>query len=167
MAAGNAGEQGLDPKTAYPFEDLMTSLLFVVIGLGAFVIALGYEVGTVRRPGPGVLPILVSALLTLIGIGLAVQVFVSGKLKGIPVLKPRLETVRALFFVLASLLAFALLVRPVGLFIATAVQVLIVTRAEPGRPLLGSLILALSLAVIAAVIFIYGVGLPIPLWPTA
>jgi len=63
MAAGNAGEQGLDPKTAYPFEDLMTSLLFVVIGLGAFVIALGYEVGTVRRPGPGVLPMLVSALL--------------------------------------------------------------------------------------------------------
>lgn len=166
MAAGNAGEQGHDPKTAYPFEDLMAALLFVVIGLVAFVIALDYEVGTVRRLGPGVFPLMVSGLLVLLGVGLAIQVFLSGKFNGVPSLKPRFETVRALFFVLASLLAFALLVRPAGLFIATAVQVFVVTRAEAGRPVLGSLVLALSLAVIAAAIFIYGVGLPIPLWPT-
>lgn len=165
MAAGNSGEQGLDPKTAYPFEDLMAAALFVVIGLVAFVIALDYEIGTVRRLGPGVFPLLTSGLLTLIGVGLAVQVFLSGRLASLPSLKPRFETLRALFFVMASLLAFALLVRPAGLFIATAVQVFIVPRAEPGRPILGSIALALALAVIAAVIFIYGVGLPIPLWP--
>lgn len=166
MAAAKAGEQGPDPKTAYPFEDLMTALLFVVIGVGAFVIALGYEVGTLRRLGPGVFPLLVSGLLILIGVGLAIQVFLSGKFKGLPSLRPRFETVRALFFVMASLLAFALLVRPAGLFIATAMQVFIVTRAEQGRPVFGSIVLALALAVIAAVIFVYGVGLPIPLWPT-
>ena len=165
MAAAKVGEQGPDPKTAYPFEDLMAALLFVVIGLGAFVIALDYEVGSLRRLGPGVFPLLVSGLLVVIGVGLAIQVFLSGKFKGYPSLRPRFETVRALFFVMASLLAFALLVRPAGLFIATAMQVFIVTRAEPGRPLLGSIVLALSLAVIAAAIFVYGVGLPIPLWP--
>lgn len=165
MAAVKAGEPGADPATAYPFEDLVAALLFIVIGLGAFVMALGYDVGTMRRMGPGVFPLVVSGLLCAIGIGLAVQTLATSKLKSIPAITPRFETVRALFFVMASLLAFALLVRPAGLFIATAAQVFIVTRAEPGRPILGSIVLALSLAVIAAVIFIYGVGLPIPLWP--
>lgn len=165
MAATQGGASDIDPATAYPFEDLMAALLFIVIGVGAFVIALEYPTGTLRRMGPGVFPLLVSGLMIVIGAALAVQTLASGRLKAIPSLRPKFEIVRALFFVMASLLAFALLVRPAGLFIATAVQVFIATRAEPGRALTGSIVLSLSLAVIAAVIFIYGIGLPIPLWP--
>jgi hypothetical protein len=165
MAATQGAAPDVDPATAYPFEDLMAALLFMVIGIGAFVIALDYPTGTLRRMGPGVFPLLVSGLMIAIGAALALQTLLSGRLKSIPSIRPKFETVRALFFVMASLLAFALLVRPAGLFIATAVQVFIATRAEPGRALIGSIILSLSLAVIAAVIFVYGVGLHIPLWP--
>lgn len=165
MTAGKGDGVEVDPAAATPFEDLVAAAMFVVIGIGAFVMALDYDVGTARRMGPGVFPLVISGLMVMIGAGLAVQVIASGFLARIPSMAPRFETIRALFFVMASLLAFALLVRPVGLFIATAVQVFIATRAEPGRGVLVSAVLALSLAVLAAVIFIYGIGLPIPLWP--
>lgn len=147
------------------FEDLVAALVFIVVGLGAFIIALGYDVGTVRRMGPGVLPLLVSGLLTLFGVGLAIQTLAMGKLKSIPAFMPKFETLRGLFFVMAALLVFALLVRPAGLFVATMVQAFIATRAERGRGILGSLALSFCIAVLAAAVFIYGIGLPIPLWP--
>jgi hypothetical protein len=164
MAASGSGP-GEDPKTAYPFEDLVSAGLFILLGLGALIIALEYPTGTMRRMGPGVFPLLVSGLLTTVGVALAVQTLVSGRLKTIPPLRPKFETIRALFFVMASLLAFALLIRPAGLFAATAVQVFISTRAEPGRGVVGSVILSLVLAVVAVVIFVYGIGLPIRVWP--
>jgi hypothetical protein len=165
MENTNAEEPNGESKTTDAFEDLIAALLFMVIGGVAFVIASGYELGTLRRLGPGAFPMLVSGLLVIIGLALATQVVLAGKLKNRPSLKLRLETVRALFFIMASLFAFALLVRPAGLFIATALQVFIVTRAEPGRPVVPSVILAVSVASVAALIFIYGIGLPIPLWP--
>ena len=165
MADANPSEPNDESRSSAAFEDLMAAFLFILIGGIAFFIASGYELGTLRRLGPGAFPMLVSGLLIIIGVALSAQVILAGQLNHRPSLKLRLETARALFFVMASLLAFALLVRPAGLFIATALQVFIVTRAEPGRPVIPALILSVSLASIAALIFVYGIGLPIPLWP--
>jgi hypothetical protein len=82
-----------------------------------------------------------------------------------PGLLPDFAAVRALLFTMVSLLAFAMLVRPAGMLIAIAVLVFIATRAQPGRPIVGSLILSASVSILCAVIFVYGIGLPISLWP--
>lgn len=167
-------DQGTDPAVdepegTHPVEDVATAIVFIVVGVGAFIIALDYPLGTLHRMGPGIFPLLVSGLMAAIGIGLALQAMAAWRLRrvsgGAPALIPNFATIRALAFVMLSLLAFALLVRPAGLFIATSVLTFIATRAEPGRAIVGSLILSLSLSCIAAVIFIYGIGLPIPLWP--
>jgi len=151
------------------WEDLGAALLFLIIGLGAFIISLDYPVGSLRRMGPGFFTLLVSGIL--VGIGLALAILSLKKrggkwlLASRPRFLPQAGTVRALVFIMLSLLAFALLVRPAGLFLATAVLMFIASRAEPGRKVLASLVLAVLGAGVAALIFVYGIGLPMPLWP--
>jgi len=147
------------------FEDLLSAIIFIVIGVAGFVLAQEYRTGTLQRMGPGMFPLMISGLLTAIGVGLAVQTLLSGRLKHVPSVIPTSTTVRSLFFVMLSLFVFAMLIQTAGLFIASAAQVFIATRAEPGRKVIGSVILSLTLATLAALIFVYGIGLPIPLWP--
>lgn len=163
-----------DPKAGdgpegHPLEDVITAAIFIVVGAIAFWLATDYRTGTLHRMGPGLFPLLVSGLLTVIGLALGVQSLAALRKREVasdaPSLIPGFATIRALLFVMLSLLAFGVLVRPTGLFIATAALVFISTRAEPGRSVVRSLLLAFVIACIAAVIFVYGIGLPIPLWP--
>lgn len=153
----------------HPLEDVVTAAIFIVVGAVAFFIALDYRTGSLHRMGPGLFPLMVSAILTLIGVALGIQSLAALRkrevAKDAPSLIPGFATIRALLFVMLSLLAFAVLVRPAGLFIATAALVFISTRAEPGRSAVRSLLLSVVVASISAVIFVYGIGLPIPLWP--
>jgi hypothetical protein len=168
-SASNEAENNYVDIDARLYEDLAAAVIFIAIGLAAFISALGYPSGTAHRVGPALFPMLISGLLTVIGMSLAIRSFAAVRL-GVAMqawkrLTPQFSTVRALFFVMLSLLAFALLIRPAGLMIATIALIFIATRAEPGRRVLGSLVLAVLSACIAASIFVYGIGLPIPLWP--
>lgn len=158
-----------DDDAAQPFEDLVTAIIFILIGVGAFAMALAYPIGTMHRMGPGMFPLLISGLITLVGVGLALQAVLAGRAAEsqavAPKLTPSFTAIRALFFVMLALLTFALLIRPAGLFLATSILAFISTRAEPGRGVLGSIILSLTLSCASAAIFVYGIGLPIPLWP--
>ncbi len=177
MTAGNSAHdpgtndspQPLADDAAQFFEDLATAVIFILIGAGAFAIALSYPIGTLHRMGPGMFPLLISGLITFVGIGLAAQTMLAKRgatnQAMAPTLTPSLTAIRALFFVMLALLAFAILVRPAGLFLATSILAFISTRAEPGRGVLGSITLSLTLSCLSAAIFVYGIGLPIPLWP--
>ncbi|MDQ9168878.1 tripartite tricarboxylate transporter TctB family protein [Oxalobacteraceae bacterium R-40] len=157
-----------DQEAGKPVEDLISAAIFIILGAGAFVMALDYRIGTIHRMGPGIFPLLVSGLMIVLGAALAVQTLVAWRLResgGKSRLVPDLAAARALLFTMLSLLAFAMLVRPAGMLIAIAILVFIATRAQPGRPLIGSLILSISVSVLCAVIFVYGIGLPISLWP--
>lgn len=149
-------------------ENVGAALLFILIGVGAFIVALAYPVGSVRRMGPGAFPLVLSTLMTGLGVAMLVLEVAAGRLRLRSSGKFRFalkwQPVRAIVVIMLSLLAFALLVRPWGLFPATALMIFIATRAEPDRPVFGSLVLALASAIAAALIFVYAVGLPIPLW---
>lgn len=165
-------EQADNPESdqAQPlYQDLATAVIFITIGVAAFVAALSYPIGNLHRTGAGLFPLLVSGVMSAIGVALLILALAGGRwraaLRSVPAMMPAFSTVRALIFVMLSLLAFALLVRPAGLFIATAVLTFISTRAERGRAVVGSLVLSVISAGIAALIFVFGIGLPIPLWP--
>lgn len=146
--------------------DFATGLLFLAVGLAALFIAKGYPLGQLRSMGPGLFPLLLGGLLAVIGFGLALR---SLSLRGVlrqqeaPYLD--LRALRPLFFVLAGLIAFALLVRPVGLALASVVLVLVASRAERGFPLLQTLVAAVAIPALAVGIFAYGLGLPFRVWP--
>ncbi|MDP2411804.1 MAG: tripartite tricarboxylate transporter TctB family protein [Pseudolabrys sp.] len=146
-------------------ENLISAILFVAIGTAAMIIATDYPIGSLRRMGPGLFPLLLGGLLTAVGIGLAVQSLLRFSLPWSFLGLPALATLRAMFFVMLALAAFAVLIRPAGLFPATAIMVFISTRAEPGHGIVSALVLSFVLAVTTALIFVYGIGLPIRLWP--
>jgi hypothetical protein len=130
--------------------------------------ALGYPLGTTHRIGPGALPLMVSGLLIAVGGALGVQALVRGDAAGPLVAMPSLpapHVLRAVLFVTLSLIVFALLVRPMGLFLATAALAVVARQAEPGATWLGTLAVALALALLCSAIFVWAIGLPFRVWP--
>lgn len=112
------------------------------------------------------LPLMLGALLTVVGLALCVRSFMAYAQdadSGAPRLS--LRAFRAVLFVLLGLLVFALAIRPLGLFLATVGLVLVSSRAEPGYSLAGAGLLAVTLAVMVTGIFVYGLGLPFRVWP--
>ena len=109
--------------------------------------------------GPGTAPRLFIIALAVVSLGVAIQgMFLDG---------PSLErwSIRGPFFVLGAVVAFALTVRPLGLVISTMVLVLISGMASRETRWVETAIWAVVITAFCAVLFPYGLNLPMPLWP--
>ena len=153
--------------------DLAAAVLFMAIGAAAVWFAADYPVGTLRRLGPGALPLGLGVLLVAVGGGIAVQALLqmhkarkhSGQAQMAWPARPAPHVVRSTVCVVGGLVLFALMVRPFGLFLATTSLVFLSSRADSGTPILGSVVLAVIIPAISVGIFVYGIGLPIRIWP--
>jgi hypothetical protein len=139
-------------------QDAVQGSLFLVIGATALVMALGYPMGTPNRMGPGFFPVVVSSLLTLVGIAILVR----GTLASSEVI--RVTRWLPLVVVPGAIVAFGLLLDDLGL--PLAVLLLIVGAATASvrfrldwRPVAG----AALFSVICGMLFVTMLGLPIPL----
>lgn len=72
---------------------------------------------------------------------------------------------RALFWVLAGVALFALLLDACGLVLASLALMLAARRAEPELAWRGTLALWLLLLLASLAIFVWGLGTPLPVWP--
>jgi hypothetical protein len=72
---------------------------------------------------------------------------------------------RPLFWVLASVGGFALLLEPLGLAIATLALMAGARQADPEMGWTALLALWFGLLALSVALFIWGLGTPIPLWP--
>jgi hypothetical protein len=139
--------------------DLWAGLLFAAFGVGALAAGRGLPVGTAAQMGPGYFPMLLGAVLIVLGVALAARgLSRAGRAVGPLALRP-------LGLVTAALLAFGLLLRPLGLALATAGLVLIARLGDRESRGLETALLAAVLALLAAAVFVYGLRLPLPLWP--
>jgi hypothetical protein len=139
--------------------------MFVVLGLGALGVAIVYPVGRLAQMGPGFFPIALAVTLTLLGAAVCAGGLARGAAPDAddgPLVGP---AARPLLFVTLGLVAFAVLVRPLGLVPATVALVLIASRADRGFPWALAVPLSLALAAVATAIFVYGLGLPFRVWP--
>lgn len=142
--------------------DVLSGLLLVIVGL-AFTLYCWthYDLGTLRRTGPGMFPVLVGLTMTLCGgIGLATAL-----VKGEGT-RPEVE-LRSLAAVIASLAVFSLLIRSAGIMPAVFAMTLVSGLAQ-ARPRFGRLaVLGAGLSVFAAGLFGYllNVSAPIAAWP--
>jgi len=140
-------------------RDFYAGLLFVAFGLVALVIAQSYPVGTASRMGPGYFPQVLGILLLALG---ALQTFIGMRGKaGFP-----LEWHwRPLFILLASVALFILLTTWLGLIVAALVLVLVSSFASAEFRWREALIAGAVQGVAAAALFVYALGLPLPIWP--
>jgi hypothetical protein len=137
-------------------RDLWPGVIFVTAGLAAVLRGREYSMGTATKMGPGYFPIVLGALLALIGLVLVVRSALRpGDRLGAFALKP-------LGLVLGSAVLFGLLLRGAGMVVALVVLAVVSGSAsrqfEWGR----AVALALGLAGFSVLVFAKALGLPIP-----
>jgi hypothetical protein len=141
-------------------KDVLAGLLFIAVAAIGLWASRNYPIGTSTRMGTGYVP----RLLCWILLGLGVLVFVQG-LRGGGELVKGPPVWRAMIFAPLSLLVFALLIGPYGVVVATVVLVAVgALGGRESRPLEVA-VAAVILVVLTLSIFVWGVGLPIPVWP--
>lgn len=139
-------------------KDLLTGLIFVAFGIGFLLIAQGYPLGSARRMGPAYFPTILSAVLILIGLATAIRSFV---LQGTPITTFAL---RGMLLVAAGTVIFGLLVRDAGLVAAVVALFVVSAYASVHFTWRASLLLAAGLAIFCAAVFIYGLGVTLPVF---
>jgi hypothetical protein len=139
-------------------RDVLAGLLFVALGAVAFGIALDYPFGSVQEMGAGFFPRVLGLILTAFGAVTLLQGWRSGvRVQGGWGWLP-------LAVLTASIVAFGWLMERVGL--VPSLAVLVVTSAYAGKEFrwLEALLLAAALCLLAVAIFIWGLGLPYPMF---
>jgi putative tricarboxylic transport membrane protein len=133
--------------------------MFMAFGVGFAWIAQNYQMGTSVRMGPAYFPTLLGGLLAVLGLAILIQSFFTS---GSPV--PKFYFRPLILIVLATVL-FGILLKPLGLVLSLAV--LIGIGAFGGFEFRSKevAILYVVLAIFSVLVFVKGLGLPIPVWP--
>jgi hypothetical protein len=139
-------------------QDFGSAIVFLLIGLAGLYFGKDLTYGTASRMGPGYFPFLLSWLIIAIGV---VVGFMSLTVEGPPIERPQL---RPIFFVLLSVVVFGYLMSYVGLAITGVVMTLIAAFARRKFNLVESLALGIGLSIGCVLIFVYGLGQPLPAW---
>lgn len=132
----------------------------MAFGLAAFVMAQSYALGTAARMGPGYFPRLLGVLL--VGLG-ALQCLIGLRSRSLP--GPDWHW-RPLFILLASVALFILITPWLGLVVAGLALVFVSSAAGREFRWREALIVGATQGIAAAALFVYGLGLPLPVWPT-
>jgi Tripartite tricarboxylate transporter TctB family len=142
-------------------KDFWAGLIFIAIGGGFVVLAQQYRLGDMHRMGPAMFPTLVGALLAALGVIIALRAFA---FHGESV--PRFY-LRAIGVSVLAIVLFGVALQWLGLIAAIAVLVLVgACAARDVRPL-ENLALAAVMIAFSVAVFIWLLGLPLPLWPTS
>ena len=139
-------------------QDTALGALFVTVGLVALLMALQYPMGTANRMGPGYFPVIVSALLSLIGAAIILR----GRLGDAKLI----EAIRwkPLAIVSAALVAFGLLIEGLGLPVSVFVLILGAAVASVRFRWNGkATVAAAAFAGVCGLVFVRFLGLPIPM----
>lgn len=135
----------------------------ILLFLGVFIIwhaGTTLPLGTIRRMGPGMFPVVIGGLLVLFGALIAVPaLWRRGNM-------PTIEW-RPALAVLAGIVAFGVAIRPVGIMPALILQLAVTSFAEQTFRPVALLVMAVTFPIVAYLIFSLGLGLPIPMlrWP--
>ena len=139
-------------------KDFWAGVMLIVTGATSVIVARDYAFGTSVRMGPGYFPSVLGGLLVLFGLYLVASGLRSNE---------KIEagwSLRAVVVLPLSLVMFGLLMQHAGF--VPALFVLVVGSAMAGTEfrLIEALLLAAGLTVFAVGLFIYGLGLPYPLF---
>jgi hypothetical protein len=142
-------------------KDFWAGLIFIAIGGGFVLLAQQYRLGDMHRMGPAMFPTLVGALLAVLGAIIALRSFA---FEGEPV--PRFY-LRPIGVSLLGIVLFGVALQWLGLIAAVAVLVLVGAYAARDVRPLENLALAAVMIAFSVAVFVWLLGLPLPLWPNS
>ncbi len=139
-------------------KDFWSGVMFMFFGLAAVWIGQEYPMGTAGRMGPAYFPVVLGGLLSLIGAIALVRSFI---VRGEPLEK---FAVKPLVLIILAVVLFGFLVRGAGMVVAVSVLVLVSACASQRFNLVHSLLLAAGAALFCVAVFVWGLGLPLPVF---
>jgi len=144
-------------------RDFWSGLMFVVVGVVFAVGATNYPLGASARPGPGYFPLMLSVIMAILG---AIVLFKSLTIEtegGDPIgsiaWKP-------LLVIVAAITVFGIALPRLGLIITVPILIVMTSLAGDEFHWKGVVAAAVVLTVGAWAIFVLGLKLTIPMWPT-
>ncbi len=140
-------------------QDSVAGLMFIAWGAAGLWLARDYPVGSALRMGPGYMPTMLCWLMVLLGAVIALK---GAAIEGEPLQR---WTFRPLILICGAFLVYAFLIETAGLPAATIGTMLIGALGSTEFRFREQLILAVCTAVVSVGVFIYGLGLPMDIWP--
>lgn len=137
--------------------DFWAGIIYIAFGATGIVAADEYGMGSALRMGPGYFPTMLAYLLTLIGLASAVRGL---RVAGDPIKAPSL---RGIILIAGPIMLFAFLIRSAGLLIALPLLIFCSAYASSHFSLLRTTLLAIGLTLFCSLVFIKGLGIPLPL----
>ncbi len=143
-------------------KDFWSGVMFAVIGFAfaAIVKIYEYPMGTSSRMGAGYFPFVLGLVMGVLGL---IIVVVALRTTGGPITK---FAWRPLIWVLSGFVVFGLTAKLVGLVIAIILLVLISSFGGHEHRWKEAIISSVILAAGSIAVFVYGLKLPFPIWPT-
>jgi Tripartite tricarboxylate transporter TctB family len=141
-------------------QDFWAGLMFIAFGLFFVVVALVYyQMGSSVRMGPAYFPVMLGGLMAVLG---AIVLVNSLLVEGPAVAKFHF---RPLLFIAASSLAFAYLLKPLGLPLASIALIFICAYGGHEFRWKEVAIMSVVLVIFSVLVFVKGLALPFPICP--
>ena len=141
-------------------KDFWSGVLFVTVGAAAVALSTRYSLGSAARMGPAYFPRILGILMIVLGLILVLRAF---KLDGTPV--PRWK-LRPTLVVLGSVVLFGAIVQAVGVALSTVILIMTASAASREFRPKEALIAGVLLAALSVGVFVVGLKLQLPIWPT-
>ena len=138
-------------------KDFCAGLIYLAIGLVAIWLGRDYPMGTALKMGPAYFPTVLGSLLSLLGLASLVRSFFQ---KGEPI--PKFAW-RQLLLITAATIVFGLLVRGAGFVVALPIFIIMTAYASVHFRWVPTLVIAAVATFLCALVFIKGLGVPLPL----
>ena len=136
------------------WQEYTAAAVVIVFGLALAAVSLTYPLGSLLRPGPGFVPLMVGCIIAALGAAIVLEV--RGQL---PV--PRDYKLRPLLTVSAGLVLFGLLVERAGFVPATVVLIAMTGLGERNPRWLPLIGVAAFVCAFGIALFIWGLGVPL------
>jgi hypothetical protein len=141
-------------------KKILTGGIFLAFGITGVILSLGYNLGTPTRVGPGGFPLLLSLVLSGLGLANLVMGAVAPDEGGLGSWRAR-----SIYLVPLSVVFFGVSVEPFGLVAAIVGTTLIACLANPTIRVIEVAVMCVGLAIFGAGLFVYGLNLPFSLFP--
>ena len=141
-------------------KDFWAGLLFMLVGAAAIILGSRYNLGTAARMGPGYFPRILGILLIVLGAIIALRGL---RTDGVPIAAWKW---RPTFIVLGSVVLFGLMVTTVGMAISVVILIVLASSASSEFRPKEALISGVLLSMLAVGVFVIGLKLQVPIWPT-
>ncbi|MFW8565322.1 tripartite tricarboxylate transporter TctB family protein [Orrella sp. 11846] len=144
--------------TSKDYRDILGGLLMILIGAFAAIYGQKYQIGQLQRMGPGFFPVVLGIILAGLGVFIAIPAFF------------RTGTIiridwKSLIWCTIGVVAFGLLLDSTGLIISSIAMIIFSSIPGVDMTWKSRILLSIAVAFITWLIFIFGLGMVIPVWP--